>query len=49
MIPPETARRTVPSPTLYEMIMPLEMIHSALVVAFLAVWAMAGAIVVRKT
>jgi hypothetical protein len=30
------------------MIMPLEVIHCALVLAFLAVWAMAGAIVVRK-
>ena len=52
MTPPETAQRTIrklapPIPS--ETIMPLEVIHSALVVAFFAVWAMAGAIVVRKT
>jgi hypothetical protein len=28
--------------------MPLEVIHSVLVLAFLAVWAMAGTIAVRK-
>ena len=28
--------------------MPLELIHSALWLAFLAIWAMAGAVVVRE-